>query len=1364
MNRKDAAKAWIVTFLVVSLLSNPILLPAPDKGGAYAQGVTLRVSAAQDPAQQNHFFGPQIVQITIDDPGARNPDSSTSGLSVKGESMERVHLADGMWYALIAERSAFLLFLDLVTDGSRDGSIAVSDADDSDNSNSVGGFSIQFGKADSFVREITEIGGKAYVEVKKDAIFPSLPITFTNAANPDIDINQSAEPAPAGTDWPYIRLFNVQENEIVSVGHGGISLSLTYASLPSYTKISLDRGSYPTNSEIIVRFSDFMWNINPVEEDVVSFVLDSSGKPNRVIYQPLRNFNPDTSTAENFPDILPALQNLEFDARQVLEVDAPEGIGALKFTEAFDSSHGRIVTFAAEPFVRQASNARTLAEFTGLALPIYVGSTQVGTSDASDLPVITFVENGPNTSLFETADDSAGGRSNIFAGASDRVVSFDYFNLIGTASTGLSDASASTDSDAYDSGDRATFTVTDSDLNTNTSVSEALDGVESRAFILVGSPFPLANNPRFSTLPKDSGGSFTSNSIRSADFQAGACAGTVVEQVNFPGSTFSACTSDVTSDVEDLSPASTELLALDFTASAIGATTDLPTGFIVRSDVKLADIDDTTTFTMTKAEMLEKADPFIRAVSKLTPSGGGSFDAASSSSVITVQFPKYSLIQVDLRKLDATFSKVFVEVAAFDGTGEVGTPQFVDFEPFDDEDLDGDVVFDIDPLNAKSGIGSFRILDLLDLLPSGANLSSLTLKVAVVVTNSGNTPQDLAAARQSAVIDVGGLGVVRAETTSKDEIKLDAFENLVYRLALDEQGSNSPKFAGSVDLMTVLHDDTVQGMLRDIVTTGDPLRIWLPSRFVPPDRLAFSYIDTDIGGNIRQVSATFVYETKDAQVAWDSSGYRPNQVATLTVTDRDLNRKPDAVEQYTIPKDGFVYFEFGDKRVDTSCAVGTSDCFANFVESVLRETSANTGIFRAQITIPQTVLLEDGTVLRTIKADLEANYVDVRDASSNVQTFRAKVPLGTAGGTTAPEPEKPTVAESGGKKLELNKQTYHPQERAVITVTSQESNIDKFRSDIVFVGVKRLSTSTGISSYKLVETGANTGIFTGYVELQGASGRDGGTGPRDGTLGIDVGDMIVVSYAGLEVRVPVQYNEGRMLWDKARYAVGDRAQLQVLDGDMNRDADLMEIAHVTITVGKTEARFDLKETGANTGIFAAGITLVETGAVAKARELRVKPGDTITAVYTDDTVPKSSLEAAGTPDNMLRIEASVVVGGPELPGTKSLTQAESKMVDDRGAEVTLAEPGQSYRVESRVQNNVAESFMFEFIVQVRDGQGITQFLEFVTQEVGAMGSVMPSIGWQPEGKGTYTIEIFLWQGLEEPLPLSQVKSIVVAVR
>ena len=75
----------MTSVLIILFLSNLLTFYTVD---IEAQQIRLIVSAAEDPVQNSTFSSHQIVQIIIDDPLTRDPDTNTDGLVVKGQQMQ----------------------------------------------------------------------------------------------------------------------------------------------------------------------------------------------------------------------------------------------------------------------------------------------------------------------------------------------------------------------------------------------------------------------------------------------------------------------------------------------------------------------------------------------------------------------------------------------------------------------------------------------------------------------------------------------------------------------------------------------------------------------------------------------------------------------------------------------------------------------------------------------------------------------------------------------------------------------------------------------------------------------------------------------------------------------------------------------------------------------------------------------------------------------------------------------------------------------------------------------------------------------------------------------------------------------------
>ncbi len=141
-------------------------------------------------------------------------------------------------------------------------------------------------------------------------------------------------------DWPYIRTVPLNQREQLGIRAGSESVTLTFNELPDAISTSLNRASYPVGSEIMYKFNDFQWNINPEEVDQVWMVLDpDSGRTVRVMNSP--------RGAINLQDVLPIYPDLDFDERQVLELDS-EGVASIvwifahspSLKEQFDNTNG----------------------------------------------------------------------------------------------------------------------------------------------------------------------------------------------------------------------------------------------------------------------------------------------------------------------------------------------------------------------------------------------------------------------------------------------------------------------------------------------------------------------------------------------------------------------------------------------------------------------------------------------------------------------------------------------------------------------------------------------------------------------------------------------------------------------------------------------------------------------------------------------------------------------------------------------------------------------------------------------------------------------------------------------------------------
>src|SRR5690242_782745 len=168
-----------------------------------------------------------------------------------------------------------------------------------------------------------------------------------------------------------------------------------------------------------------------------------------------------------------------------------------------------------------------------------------------------------------------------------------------------------------------------------------------------------------------------------------------------------------------------------------------------------------------------------------------------------------------------------------------------------------------------------------------------------------------------------------------------------------------------------------------------------------------------------------------------------------------------------------------------------------------------------------------------------------------------------------------------------------------------------FDSDPNLVDTIDVSVSTSgntISPYELVETGTNTGTFSGYVTLTGdpllkgtegvdgqgeqPSGAQSGHGPNDGFLPAENSDGVTVSFAynrdqTVTGSAIVQWNVGQIKWLEQNYQTNTQGVLQIIDPDMNLNPKAIDKFETSVWSGSDSGgtKIAMSETGKDTGIF-----------------------------------------------------------------------------------------------------------------------------------------------------------------------------------
>jgi len=370
--------------------------------------------------------------------------------------------------------------------------------------------------------------------------------------------------------------------------------------------------------------------------------------------------------------------------------------------------------------------------------------------------------------------------------------------------------------------------------------------------------------------------------------------------------------------------------------------------------------------------------------------------------------------------------------------------------------------------------------------------------------------------------------------------------------------------------------------------------------------------------------------------------------------------------------------------------------------------------------------------------------------------------------------------------IEFSKKIFSWTDRVYITIHAPDFNSDPNLIDEIGTTTDdkiTISTSGHSIPYHLVETGPNTGTFSGYVTLtgdpalKGPTGIDGqGTnptgiqstcnptcGPTNGFLPSEGSDGITVSFEYNRDQVitnsaPIRWSTGTVEWLQPSYPLNSQAIVQITDPDMNLNPDAIDKFDTNVWSDSDAGgiKLAMTETGPNTGIF-QGTVYLTTDLSSAGSRLHVTPGDTVTAEYTDATLPLPY-----SPSDQQRFTATTVAG-TSIPPLEQVAAGNAKILDSSGNTLSKVRVNQQIQIVADITNQENKDQPFAYLVQIQDNNGITVSLSWITGEMIPKQTLNLGQSWQPTAAGTYTAQIFVWQSITSPNALSPPLSLQIPV-
>lgn len=364
-----------------------------------------------------------------------------------------------------------------------------------------------------------------------------------------------------------------------------------------------------------------------------------------------------------------------------------------------------------------------------------------------------------------------------------------------------------------------------------------------------------------------------------------------------------------------------------------------------------------------------------------------------------------------------------------------------------------------------------------------------------------------------------------------------------------------------------------------------------------------------------------------------------------------------------------------------------------------------------------------------------------------------------------------------GATVELDQKVYTWTDKVYITVVAPDHSLNKDKPTSIGQQPDEkitITTSKGeIHNYKLIETGKNTGIFTGEVCLTGFKGHPSkecgiaegitegsNSGPSNGKIACTNEDYLSVSFTTRYDTVIgsalIRWNIGEIQWTEPSYSTESVGCVRIIDPDMNMNPNKIDEFKIRVW-SDSDVRglwITVRETHNTTGIFEGRVRFST-----KKRDdcLLVQDGDTITAEYKDKTLPSPY-----TLKDELTINATSIIGAI-IPPIERVSIKHCSVTNEEGNAVKTLEVTQKVNISTVLVNLQQKSQPFVLLADIKDESGITVQNPSVTGSLTNNEQIVLELPWAPQYPGNYSVNLFVWESIDNPTALSIVMSLKIKV-
>ncbi len=484
--------------------------------------------------------------------------------------------------------------------------------------------------------------------------------------------------------------------------------------------------------------------------------------------------------------------------------------------------------------------------------------------------------------------------------------------------------------------------------------------------------------------------------------------------------------------------------------------------------------------------------------------------------------------------------------------------------------------------------------------------------------------------------------------------------NCIYRLEAEETGNNTGVFEGSFEYITMNNSTTggtisgehdgndheVENLLTDMGEDGYAVVV-LQDSVSGVDAVRVQYNDTDALQASTELGAQLDTMTHTGTVDLDADDYESGDMATITITDADLNQDSSIRDTYQNSTTTF--------RVTVTGSDGTShEPFATSPMTII-ETTNDSGVFVGTFTVPD----YNGQ-------DLELIYYESRDAGGNaVEFYDTSTVVSNSGSVSFDRSVYPVPFSDGDMKAGDDSTAFSQTGNVTMIVTVHDADFtaDTLTTDSTTdAGTIKISLIENLAGTSTTSTCFSAGSIAAYDNTAAATGntvvqelgpltemvRDSFDYEVEFTIDelqhcganmrtITSGDVIQVSYIDTSDdsgststfydSSTFDLRTGSLSVDKDVYVLGSDMVITLTDPDLNLDAGTIESYAMGIIEWDSDAAAtalldngdfshnpsSIQETGEDTGVFQTVTTLPEVNVASTAIDF----GEAVTLTYAD---------------------------------------------------------------------------------------------------------------------------------------------------